>query len=386
MGSRVENINPEVLRQCREQIGLSIEQAKRKLYINTLGKIELGDVNPTFNQLQKLASVYHVPQWVFLRETLPKQYDFSRRMPAFRQFADASPVFADHKVRVITASVEQFRELILELRIDMDEAIEPFSPPNFIEHIPNLAQSIKEWLGLTGLAYPFEDWKKACEDKDIFIFLTSKYSSWSKVEPSLFRGFSIYKEKLPIIVINDSDARAAQSFTLFHEIGHLLRKESIVDATMDDIQHGQDSEVWCNKFAGEMLMPKDAFTGAIQGLKLTGQVNRDIISIDERAKTFEVSSHAFAVRLLQLNKINQQQYNEIASYLIERYRAWKEQQGKANTPIRRNMAKEKLRQYGNIYSKTIVQAYRDQEISLHKLCKSFGFKKVSDAITLKNSV
>ena len=31
---RIENINPQILRQCREQIGLSIEQAEKKAVLS----------------------------------------------------------------------------------------------------------------------------------------------------------------------------------------------------------------------------------------------------------------------------------------------------------------------------------------------------------------
>ena len=352
----------------------------------TLDKVEQGERNPTFKQLRTLSKLYNVPRWVFLRENLPDQYNFSQHMPAFRQFANSSPVFSQYKVRYITASVERLREFILDLRIDMEEEIEHFSPPTVTEQIPRLARLVREWLGLTELAYPFEDWKNACEDKEIFVFLTSKYNNWSKVDPSLFRGFSIYKEQLPIIVINDSDARAAQSFTLLHELGHLLHKESVIDETTDDIQNEHGSEVWCNRFAGEMLMPKDDFIQNTQGFEITGEVDKDVAHIDAIAKTFKVSSHAFAVRMRQLKKINQQQYQIIARYLNEKYMESLEIRRDANSPMQRNIPKEKLRQYGSIYSSTIVQAYRDQEISLHRLCQIFSFKKTSDAFKLNDLI
>ena len=386
MNTRVKDINPEVLRQCREQIGMSIEQAQSKASMATLDKVEQGERKPTFKQLDILSALYNVPRWVFLRENLPDQYNFSQHMPAFRQFSNSSPVFSQYKVRYITASVERFREFILDLRIDMEEEIKPFSPPDLTEKIPQLTRLVKKWLGLTELAYPFEDWKKACEDKEIFVFLTSKYSSWSKVDPSLFRGFSIYKEQLPIIVINDSDARAAQSFTLLHELGHLLHKESVIDETTDGIQNEHGSEAWCNRFAGEMLMPEDVFIEQTRGFEISGEVDRDIIHIDAVAKTFKVSSHAFTVRMLQLGKINQQQYQVIEEYLKKRYIEFREKRKKENIHINRNMAKEKLRQYGSIYSSTIVQAYREQEISLHRLCQIFGFKKTSDAFKLSDLI
>ena len=384
MNTRVIDINPEVLRQCREQVGLSHADVGKK--IKLIVDIEEGKQHPTFKQLDTLSELYNVPRWVFLRENLPDEYNFSQHMPAFRQFANSSPAFSQYKVRYITASVERFREFILDLRIDMEEEIEPFSPPTVTEQVPQLARLVKEWLGLTDLAYPFDKWKKACEDKEIFVFLTSNYNSWSKVDLSVFRGFSIYKEQLPIIVINGSDAQAAQSFTLLHELGHLLHKESAIDETTDSIQNEHGSEAWCNEFAREMLMPRDVFIRKTQEFEITGEVDKDVAHIDAIAKTFKVSSDACAVRMLRLGKINQQQYQVIKEYLNEKYIEIKELRRKANIPMRRNIPKEKLHQYGSIYSSTIVQAYRDQEISLHRLCQIFGFKKTSDAFKLNDLI
>ena len=379
---RVENIKPNVLRQCREQIGLSIEQAEKKVGLSTLEKIERGESKPTFNQLTKLAERYHVPQWVFLREELPNKYDFGRHMPSFRQFAETSPVFS-HEARVIAASVEKFRELIIELRIDMEEPIQPFSPPSPETNIVNLVQLTRTWLESNKSAYLFEDWKKALERKGVFVFLTSKYSDWSKVDPKLFRGFAIYRDTLPIIVINDSDALSAQSFTLFHEFGHLLRKESSVDT--EDMSYSQSSsERWCNQFAGEILMPRDVFEEESQRFRPLVEISETVKQIDEIAKRFKVSSSACAVRMRQVRKISENQYHEIDKYLKERYKKVKEERKKGNVRMKRNIAKEKLHQYGHIYSQTLIQAYRDQEIGLHKLCKLFRFKKVTDAIKLES--
>ena len=112
-GHRISRVNHHIFRQCREQIGLSIEQAQKKT-CKTLEEIEEGKTNPTFCQLEKIAHLYHVPPWVFLRNELPEQYDYGRHMPSFRRFVADSPIFSDYKIRVITANVERFRELILK--------------------------------------------------------------------------------------------------------------------------------------------------------------------------------------------------------------------------------------------------------------------------------
>ena len=122
MVAKVENINTNILRQCRQQMGLSIADV-----INNLSKIEEfeeGERKPTFNQLNILSELYNVPRWVFISDSLPEQYHYSKAVPAFRQFStESAELFSAPKVRSLTTRVEQFRNLILELREDMGEPV-----------------------------------------------------------------------------------------------------------------------------------------------------------------------------------------------------------------------------------------------------------------------
>ena len=370
---KVENINPDILIKCREQMGLSIDEAQKKTF-QTLSKMEAGTVKPTFNQLEKLADVYCVPQWVFIKEELPRRYNYNGYMISFRLFNNGKKEKFDYKTRKITANVERFRELILELREDMGEPIDEFSPPMFQQDIIRLAQAVRKWLGCENFAYEFKEWKTAVEKREIFVFSTGKLSNWAKSEQETFRGFAVYNDTLPIIVINDSDAIVAQSFTLFHELGHLIKKESVLDTK---------SEKWCERFAAEVLMPDNHFLPEAAPLRFTGNVQEDIKSIDRLAGKFKVSSYACSVKMRQLNKITEENYQDIVDILKERWRVSKEKQRQGDTQTFRDMAMEKLNQYGNIYAKAVVQAYHNEEIGLHKLCKLFDIKKTKDALKLQ---
>ena len=378
---RVRHVNSEMLRQCREQIGLNFEEVQKK--INSLNKLENGELQPTFKQLASLSCLYHVPQWVFLKQELPEQYRFQESIPAFRKF-NSRPIFSDHKVRVITANVARFRKLILEFSDDMQEQIPPFSPPDLTSDIVKLSGRIRKWLGCSETdSGKFQDWKKAVESKNILVFMSSKYQGWSKIHPHLFRGISIYHETLPIIVINNSDAYQAQSFTLFHELGHLLKKESTLDEEFSPAKSSSE-EKWCNEFAGELLMPRSSFLQATKTFSLTGNKPEDLQQLAIIAKQFSVSKFACTMRMRNLKIINQQRYNEVELWLKEDYQQIKE--SRESRPLKRNMAKERLNQYGSIYSRVVVQAYREQEIGLHKLCKLMGIKKASDALKLESLV
>ena len=231
MTTRVKNVKGAILRQCREQLALSLEEVKKK--VKFIEDIEGGEKCPTFKQLNTLAKMYNVPRWVFVSDQLPSEYNYVKSVPAFRQFAEqAGEAFSDPKVRSVTAQVQQLHELVIELRKDMHEPIEPFCPPEVkiqSSSSTQIAKAIRSWLNVEdNLEFP--EWKEKLEQKGIFVFMTDKYRGWSHIRKGVFRGLSMYCPVLPIIIISDFDIKEAQSFTLFHELGHLLKKEHAVDS------------------------------------------------------------------------------------------------------------------------------------------------------------
>ena len=374
MVARVDYINPAILRQCREQMALNVESVKKK--VSLIEDIEDGVKLPTYKQLDTLADLYKVPRWVFISEELPPEYDFVESVPAFRQFTrQTEEVFSDPKVRGLVAQVGRLRELVIELREDIGEPIEPLSLPK-VEGPGNshseIASAIRSWLKVEG-NLEFSGWKSKLEQKGIFVFMTDKYKGWSHIEKE-FRGLSIYHSVLPIIIVNDSDAKNAQSFTLLHELGHLFRKEDAVDSWSDQ---NKRMEKWCDELAGEILMPRVPF------LKEANPADMDSLeAIKKVAKKFHVSTYACLIRLRNLRKISQDTYSEFEGELEKEYREREKTQKESTRGISRNRAKEVLKQYGRIYTDALFQAYYNEELSLHKLSKLFGLKRASQALEL----
>lgn len=374
MVARVDYINPAILRQCREQMALNVESVKGK--VRSIEDIEAGVRLPTYKQLDTLADLYKVPRWVFVSEELPPEYDFVESVPAFRQFTrQTEEVFSDPKVRGLVAQVGRLRELVLELREAIGEPVRPLSLPK-VEGQSNshseIANAIRSWLKVEG-NLEFSEWKSKLEQKGIFVFMTDKYKGWSHIEKE-FRGLSIYHSVLPIIIVNDSDAKNAQSFTLLHELGHLFRKENAVDSWSDQ---NKRMEKWCDELAGEILMPRAPFLKAANHAPMGS-----LEAIKKVAKEFHVSPYACLVRLRNLRKISQDTYSEFEGELEKEYREREKTQKESTRGISRNRAKEVLKQYGRIYTDALFQAYYNEELSLHKLSKLFGLKRASQALEL----
>ena len=378
MAVKVENINPEVLRECREQIGLNLFDVEKK--VPKVAAIEQGEWKPTFKHLNTLAELYKVPRWVFTSESLPEQYQFNRNF-SFRKFADDyEEIFSHTEIRRVTAMVERFRNLVLELREDMDEPVEPFDPPALESDATALsvATQVREWLKCAGKGFHFREWKEKLEEKNIFIFTTSKYRGWSHVSEGRFRGLAIYNPILPIIIINNSDTKKAQTFSLFHELGHLLRKRSEIDEWEDNYKN---VETWCDELAANVLMPTKEFRSATLGRQVD-----DLNDVSKIANSFKVSNYACLVRMRQLQIIDSKTYQNLESRLKRFYQEERKKLKESDTRIKRSRPNEVLDQYGHIYTKTLFQAYHNQEIGLHKLCKLFDLKRASDALQLEKNI
>ena len=378
MNTRVEDINPEVLRQCREQVDLSHADVISK--ISSIVDIEEGKQHPTFKQLDTLSELYNVPRWVFVSEDLPEEYQFNKTGIAFRQFSDdRADLFSHPKIRILVAKVERLRDLILELREEIGEMVNPFEPPVLPQNASpqNVAMQVREWLGEEG-NFEFLQWREKLEEKNIFVFMTSKYNGWSHIDRNLFRGFAIYHQKLPIIIINDSDAKKAQSLTLFHELGHLLRRESALD---DWDNKSQQIEHWCDELAGDVLMPADPFLAITRGLDI-----RDLNDVENIANKFKASTHACLVRLGQLNVINYALNKKIEAQRVEEVEKTKQQLQENNSAPPRNRPMEVKNQYGRIYTNAVFQAYHNREIGLHKVCQLLDLKQASHALTLEKKL
>lgn len=377
MAGRVENINKDILRQSREQIGLSLSIVAKK--VAKISAIEKGEQKPTFKQLDTLAEFYKVPRWVFISDQLPEKYQFDKAIPAFRQLTDSNAdVFSDHKVRSLTARVDRFRKMIIELLEDMGEIVPVFNPPKVSKNAApdHASKQVRDWLNLSHDSLAFAGLKEMLEGKGIFVFMTSKYKGWSHIDKLLFRGMTIYHSRLPIIIINDSDAKKAQSFTLFHELGHLLRKESTID-DWDDYHN--TVEPWCDELAGNVLMPVEQILSAVDNIE-------DLDAVKDIAKGFQVSPYACLVRLRQMQIIDQNTYEDFEAKLKEEYRKLQKKLKESDGGPSRNRPREILNQYGRIYTTAIFQAYHNQEIGFHKLCRLFDLKNPSYALELEGYI
>ena len=109
-----------------------------------------------------------------------------------------------------------------------------------------------------------------------------------------FRGFVLPDSYAPLIFINNVDAKAAQMFTLAHELAHLWIGRAGVLNFRDMKPADNETELFCNAVAAEFLVPKAEIEAAWRNQK----------SFYNLANHFKVSPLVIARRVLDVGYID----------------------------------------------------------------------------------
>ena len=383
-------INPQILKQCRLQIGLDdINEAAKVTEVDRLATFEEGGANPTYKQIQKIAEAYCVPAWIFndTATEIPKEYNFYNEYNAVFRSLDIAKVKHNYKINKFINHVMSRRKFLLEIYEDDDDRDVPeFNPPTNIDTNPiKLADKAHSWLGINMAKHvagksennTYAYYKECIEEKGILVFMTSSTTHWSKIEPEIMRGLALYEDILPIIVVNGKDSIGAKTFTLIHELGHILRQDTTLDdeSNIGNSHNTDKSEVFCNQFAANLLMPNEQFTRAISGHNITADIPSGSKKLEKLGKGFGVSKWAIAVRMRTLDKISESYYQELVDFWEEEYKNRRKEFKEKKRGIPTNAPKERINRYGKTYISSIFQLYHNDEISLVKLCNILDIKK-----------
>jgi len=128
-----------------------------------------------------------------------------------------------------------------------------------------------------------------------------------KLSVAEFRGFALADEYAPLIFINSQDSKAAQIFTLAHELVHIwLGSRSVSNHPINFWSSKATNEIerFCNKCAAELLVPEDQFALRWKG-------GEDLESrLQSTCRHFRVSSLVILRRALELQYIDQTEFQD----------------------------------------------------------------------------
>ncbi|MGH7136756.1 MAG: ImmA/IrrE family metallo-endopeptidase, partial [Pirellulales bacterium] len=132
--------------------------------------------------------------------------------------------------------------------------------------------------------------------------------NWATLYSITVRSYSIAQFPLPIIVVNRKHAPARRTFTLLHELTHILLRSSgvcVVDIRPGSSQPDQRIEAFCNHVAGAALVPKRSLIShAVLHSHGSDPAWRDD-ELRQLAKVFGVSRDVVLRRILILGRTSE---------------------------------------------------------------------------------
>ena len=134
-----------------------------------------------------------------------------------------------------------------------------------------------------------------------------------KLDPKEFRGFALSDPLVPLIFINGADTKAAQMFTLAHELAHIWLGESAVSDSGIATTPAQDVEKWCNQVAAELLVPLAELRGQ---LRSSGD---PLGYLQSMAQAFKVSTLVILLRFLDAGRFSRQDFQRLYDAELDRF-------------------------------------------------------------------
>ncbi len=301
-------VKPELLRWARESIRMELDTAAEKLHVapDRLRSWEEGAEGLTIAQLRKAAEVYKRPLAVFYLPRPPKDF---RAMQDFRRLPGVPEEPSTALMQELRLAAAR-RDIAEEMATLVGEVPARFElTARRTDDAATVAARVRRALGVPAAdQFTWKDeyaalnaWRTAVEALGVLVFQASAMPLHES------RGFSKHFNPYPVIALNTKDTPVARCFTLLHELGHLvLHGGAVCDAEVMGDVRSDPTEVWCNAFAAEVLVPIEDIRVQARAFPYTREWPRE--ALRQIANRYKVSQEVAYRRLVTAGRATLDSY------------------------------------------------------------------------------
>lgn len=254
-------LNPEVLRWARERAGRTVQDLAAPF--PKLDRWERGEERPTLKQVERFAKAVHAPVGYLF---LPEPPVESVPIPDFRAAGNVhrrhpTPDLLD-TIYICQQRQEWYRDFARSVG---EEPLAFVGTAHVRSAVVSTAATIRHALGFDveerrRMSTWTDALRRFIEQADTLGILVMcsgvvLNNNRRRLDPEEFRGFAMADNLAPLVFINGADTKAAQMFTLAHELAHIWLGQSAVSDAQALLLPELEVEQWCNQVAAELLVP-----------------------------------------------------------------------------------------------------------------------------------
>jgi Zn-dependent peptidase ImmA (M78 family) len=370
---RVE-VNPALLVWARERSRREFEELAERF--PKLPEWEAGERAPTLKQLESFARATRTPVGYLL---LPEPPEEPIPIPDFRTRRAQAVVRPSADLLDTIFQAQQRQEWYQDYaRTTNEDTVEVVGTATVQTPVADTARAIRDALQFDvagrgpSWAHAFRTLVDRAEDLGILVMVNGVVGNNTrrKLDPDEFGGFALVDPLAPVVFVNGADTKAAQIFTLAHELAHIwLGQTALSDRERFVPDAAERAERWCNEVAAEVLVP-------IAMIEPDYRHDPDHLTeeLDRLARRFKVSTLVILRRLLEARKFSDDFYWAAYATEVERLRGFlDEREGSTGGDFYNTQPLRVSRRFARAVIASTLEGntlYRD---AFHML----GFKKVS---------
>jgi len=317
---RVE-VKPELLRWARERAGFGVSALCQRF--PHLEAWENSTAQPTLKQVESFAKATHTPLGFLFLDKPPIE---RVPIPDFRTIANKEIEHPSPELLDTIYICQQRQEWYSDFARSVGDEPRPFvGSVHLASDVEKTAANIRHVLGFDleerrRLGTWTDALRRFIEQADsmgVLVMCSGVVLNNNRrhLDPDEFRGFAMTNDRAPLVFINGADTKAAQMFTLAHELVHIwLGESALSNAQMTQLPEHK-IERWCNQVAAELLVP-------LEVLREEYRKGSDLRNESDRlARRFKVSTLVILRRIHDIGGLTERQFWQAYKEELERLRA-----------------------------------------------------------------